>query len=514
MKDEDFVEEILEEDENDESPNESPEEMVEQTPPGMEASPDENMYVDKRDGLENTPSIYDEVEEHEIKKNKFQEELDKVQSQRYEDEKFIMQRLKEEEEPDEDEEDLPSGSLDDDEIEDAIRYYVQEEQPQSFRHMKKIAKKLGVDYRKVYAIAHAMDEERKQERQRIFMRREDPYESLQNDIPQSMTQPNIPGVGPLNPNNNSDVMGAFMTYLLSQTNKADERAYQDRKEYEQRNQQMMLQMMEMMNKGGGNNIFDGEIGQMIISRMVSNMLNPTPSSGVGESALGTALKTMVETGQFGNIVGGMIDLGQAAIQKKNYDLTIPESEMMAQGTAQSQSQAQAPQTRGDPWTPERYVMEIRSRKPDVPEDVARVVSEWVCSAPDMVNAGPKERYKYIVMIIQWTEQIKSAAVALHSFMIKQNKTPIEAVNYIRKTLPPNVVERLKEYNYDAAMGELVRFENCASLKKYIDFFKHPEVAPKVKAFFEELKKPSENTSVFPADEDIPDAIFEDSPVGG
>jgi hypothetical protein len=216
----------------------------------------------------------------------------------------------------------------------------------------------------------------------------------------------------------------------------------------------------------------------------------------GDTAIGSAVKTMVETGQFGNIVGGLIDLGQAAINKDKYDLSVPDrrgedmmpqNQQTPQGQPQTQPQAQ-PQAQPQ-WTPEKYVQVLRQKDPKIPEDVALVAAQLVCTAPELLNESPETKFKYIVMIIKGTEQLKDAAIGLHQFLIKQGKTPQAAADYVRQNMP-DVAAKLKEYDYDTAMVELDRFSGCPSLKKYIDFFKHPQVGPLVRQFFMELKNPA------------------------
>lgn len=467
-----------------------------------------DIVVDKRVGLENIPSVYDEEEEKNEKTSEYQKKVDAALKERERQAKFFEQKLKEEagdanvvnSNNNEEEEEgegptTPSENLSNlspEELEDAIRYYIEEEKPTTVRHLKKIANQLGVDYRKVMSVAHELSQEKRQiAHKQLDNETSERFNRIERETPAVFQQPIVPGIGSVNPQDQNNMTAAFIQYILANQTKAEDRAYQTQKALEDRNNQMMLQMMELM-KQKNQSIFEGEFGHQIMSRMMSSFLNPIPSQN--DSAIGTAVKTMVETGQLGNIINGVVELGQAAMTRgKSYDLDIPGDNTMNPQPNNVMTTPPPPQNT-QPNTPaqippERYVMEIKKRDPKIAEDVANVVANWVCNAPDMAAASPQEKYKYIVTILAWTEQLKNSAIGLHRYLIKEGKTPKEAADYVRKVMP-DAAERLKDYDYDSAMRELERFRQCESLKKYIEFFHHPKVAPLVKAFFAELKNPS------------------------
>lgn len=268
--------------------------------------------IDANDGKTpvSVPSMIDEARE---------EDSHSEESEREALESEIIAKLKRDRDPVGSVDYTPNGNVDPEEEKRAIRVLLR--QNDSLDGIKMISSKFGIDMKKVLAIKDEIyEEKRRTEAEQTYLMQERMKEIRNPEIPRS-TPRNLRHeekddddgyresryeqqfdrhVNPP-PQQQPDIMSSLLTFMLNQATTSDKRSFEMMQLMMQNQQNQMNMFMEMNNKGNKGGFFDGEFGDVMKAKMMSNVLSP----GGGESSVsGTALilKGLVDSGQLGGIL--------------------------------------------------------------------------------------------------------------------------------------------------------------------------------------------------------------------
>uniref|UniRef100_A0A6M3Y0S0 Uncharacterized protein n=1 Tax=viral metagenome TaxID=1070528 RepID=A0A6M3Y0S0_9ZZZZ len=304
-------------------------------------------------------------------------------------------------------------------------------------NISEISNILRMDLREVAVIKRRFDE--RKESEKVFIQ----------DIPEPKALP-----PPAHQPHSSD----FVSYLMARNDKMEDRLMN------MQNQQTNL-IMKLITEGGGGGkegFFDGEVGDLIKTKLVTNLFNM--GGGQPQSEWVQVLNTLVGSGELRRMaregMGLLKDIANKDNPNYNPFQNVEEEEME-----------------------EMDIVEYLTKKhPKVPQDIRDITLKRI----EKENiTDPEKIEEYYVRVIKGLEDLKDGCLALKNFVIEGDRTVEESAKFLSKT---EYADLLKRIDLDAWYREAEHYKDTRSMGRYVRFLKNPKVKEKIKAIMEELKK--------------------------